>query len=149
MTGEAYIGPSLWVRVQHRFGPRLTEWMLATIAAGWGAVMLLPARTFDLPSYRGFRMIFGSEEGLGLIMLFVGLVCIGGLIVNGARKRVTPWIRVSTAAVRWMVWVGLIAAHAISGIVGVWMVMYPVFAATELVNIYRAARDGGESNAVP
>ncbi len=149
MNQERYVGMSVWVRVQHRFGPRLPEWMLATIAAGWGGVMLLPARTFDQPSYQGFRALFGSEEGLGALMLLVGLICIGGLIVNGARKRVTPWIRVSTAAVRFLVWIGLFAAHALGGIVGVWLVLYPVFAATELVNIYRAARDGGESNAVP
>ena len=149
MTDEPYLGPGVWIRIQHRFGPRMTEWMLATIAAGWGAIMLLPARTFDMPAYRGFRVIFGSEEGLGWVMLVVGIVCIAGLVINGARKRVTPWIRVTSAGVRWLIWIGIIAAHTISGVVGVWAVMYPVFAAIELVNIYRAARDGGESNAVP
>ena len=81
-----HAGPGLWIRIQHRFGPRLPEWMLATIAAGWGAIMLLPADTFSLPSYAGFRQLFGSELALGLTMLFVGLACIVGLIINGARK---------------------------------------------------------------
>ncbi|MCZ4501020.1 MAG: hypothetical protein JWQ74_3575 [Marmoricola sp.] len=148
MDAQGYRGTGVWIRIQHRFGPRMTEWMLAAIAAGWGVIMLLPARTFDQPSYRGFRVIFGSEGGIGAVMLLVGLACIGGLIVNGARKKVTPWIRVSSAGIRWMIWIGMFFAHAIGGIIGAWAIFYPVFAAVELVNIYRAAHDVGESNAI-
>jgi hypothetical protein len=149
MNDIPHAGPGLWIRIQHRFGPRLTEWMLAAIAAGWGAIMLLPADTFSLPSYAGFRQLFGSELALGLTMLFVGLACIVGLIINGARRQVTPWIRCVSAGFRFVIWVGMFSAHALAGLIGVWAIFYPVFAAVELINIYRAAHDAGESNAVP
>ena len=79
-------GPGLWIRIQHRFGPRMTEWMLAAITAGWGAVLLLPTETFDQPTWAGFRSIFRDEVILAQVMIFLGMLRIGGLIVNGARR---------------------------------------------------------------
>lgn len=142
-------GGGVWIRIQHRFGPRLPEWMLAAMAAGWGLIMLLPADTFAQPSYAGFRQVFGSEVTLGAAMLLVGIACIVGLIINGARKQVTPWIRCVSAGFRFVIWIGIFSAHALAGVIGVWAIFYPVFAAVELINIYRAAHDAGESNAAP
>lgn len=142
-----YIGPGIWIRIQHRFGARMPEWMLAAITALWGAVLFLPTDTFAQPAWAGFREIFISENFLGSIMVFLGLLRIGGLIVNGARKTVTPWIRVVSAAAGFMIFVGITCGYALSGVPSTWLAVYPVFALTEIVNIHRAARDAGESNA--
>ncbi|RUT32660.1 hypothetical protein EMQ25_05805 [Arsenicitalea aurantiaca] len=142
-------GPGLWIRIQHRFGPRMTEWILAVITALWGAVLLLPERTFDQPTWSGFRIIFGDETLLGFIMLALGFLRLGGLVVNGARKNVTPWIRVVSASLGFLLFVGITTGYALSGVVSTWLAIYPVFALVELMNIYRAAHDAGESNAAP
>jgi hypothetical protein len=137
---------TIFVRIKHRFGPRMTEWVLALHTALWGAVLLLPAKTFDGLAFQGFQRIFGSEEFLGAVMLFLGALRIGGLIVNGARKTVTPWIRVGSAAAGFLLFIGISVGYAASGVISTWLAVYPVFALVELVNIYRAAHDAGEGH---
>jgi hypothetical protein len=142
-----YSGPGVWIRIQHRFGARMTEWILALITFLWGAVLLLPSVTFEQPAWAGFRIIFGNEELLGTLMVVLGIMRIGGLIVNGARKTVTPWIRVASATFGFMIFVGITAGYGLSGVVSTWLAVYPVFALVEILNMYRASRDAGEGNA--
>jgi hypothetical protein len=59
-------------QITQRFGPRGSEWLMAAIMIGWGAVMLLPARTLDQPAYAWFRAIFGTEEVTGCVLLAMG-----------------------------------------------------------------------------
>ncbi|WP_375597557.1 hypothetical protein [Devosia sp. Naph2] len=139
----------IWIRIRHRFGPRMTEWMLAAITALWGAVLLLPAETFTGQAFELFRAARISENLMGTVMLFLGILRIAGLVVNGARREVTPWIRMVSAGCGFMIFVGISTAFALSGSVSTWLAVYPVFAGIELVNIYRAAHDAGEGNAVP
>jgi len=145
--GPDFAGPGLWIRIQHRFGPRMTEWMLATITAVWGVVLLLPGATFDQPAWTGFKAIFQDEVMLGQLMVLLGVVRIIGLIINGARKTVTPWIRSVSASFGFLLFVGITYCYMLSGVVSTWLAIYPVFALVELVNIYRAAHDAGESHA--
>ena len=145
--GPDFAGPGLWIRIQHRFGPRMTEWMLATITAVWGVVLLLPGHTFDQPAWTGFKAIFQDEVMLGQLMVLLGVVRIIGLIINGARKTVTPWIRSVSASFGFLLFVGITYCYMLSGVVSTWLAIYPVFALVELVNIYRAAHDAGESHA--
>lgn len=42
--------PGVWIRIQHRFGPRMMEWFMAFHTIGWGYVLLLPDRLFDQPA---------------------------------------------------------------------------------------------------
>lgn len=141
MTGS----PGLWIRIQHRFGPRMTEWFMATHTAVWGLVLLLPDRVFDQPAWTGFRQIFRDEDVLGWIMVVLGLLRLAGLVVNGARKDVTPHIRQVSAGIGCVIWVGITYGYASSNVVSTWLAIYPLFAVGELVNIHRAARDQGES----
>ncbi|PYE23003.1 hypothetical protein C8J32_1085 [Rhizobium sp. PP-CC-3A-592] len=30
---DSYTGPGIWIRIQHRFGPRMMEWFLAAHTA--------------------------------------------------------------------------------------------------------------------
>lgn len=143
---SGYNGPGLWVQVSHRFGPRMTEWLLAghTMLFGW--VLMLPVETFSQPAFSGFNAVFPKgETWLGFIMLALGLVRIGGLVVNGARKEVTPMIRQVSAGVGCLIWFGLSYLFLSSDVVSTWLAIYPLFSIGELVNIHRAAHDQGET----
>lgn len=143
-TTPAYIG--LWVQITHRFGPRMTEWMIAFMMFMWGFTLLLPAETFQDDNWIFFRSVM-SETSWGYMMMFLGFARIVGLIINGSLKQVTPWIRVWSAGCAFIVWVGIIVAFSLSGVVSTWIAIYPVIAVVELVNIYRAAHDAGENSA--
>lgn len=73
-----------------------------------------------------------------------GILRLVGLIVNGARKEVTPQIRQISAGVGCVIWVGISYGFASSDVVSTWLAIYPLFALGELVNIHRAAHDEGE-----
>lgn len=141
-----YLGPGIWIRIQHRFRTRMTEWMLAVITAVWGVVVLLPGEAFSQPDFAGFRDIFGNESVLGGGMVILGVSRILGLIVNGARKNVTPHIRMFSAACGCVIFFGICYCKALSGVAGDWLAIYPIFVVCELVNAYRAAHDVGESH---
>lgn len=148
MTAESsYTGPGIWIRIQHRFGPRMTEWIWATIMTAWGGSLLLPDPVFDQPSFAFFRAFF-DEDTFGWLMVCVGLLRLVGLIINGARKNVTPWIRVFSACVGFMVFGGINYCFAYSGVISTWIAIYPMLALVELLNAYRAAHDAGENYAV-
>lgn len=145
MVPEGYRHTGVWIRIQHRFGPRMMEWFMAFHTALWGLVLLLADRLFDQPAWSGFRQVFPSEEVLGSIMVALGIVRIGGLIVNGARKTVTPLIRQVSAGIGCLIWVGITYGYASSNVLSTWLAIYPLFAVGELVNIHRAAHDEGET----
>ena len=136
----------IYYRLAHSFGPRLTEWMVSVQMLLWGVVLLLPSPSFVGPQWDFFRTIT-TEEHLGAAMLVLGMARMGGLIVNGSRKQITPWIRAVSAAGGFLLFVGISYSFALSGVVSTWIAIYPVIAVVELVNIYRAAHDAGESHA--
>jgi hypothetical protein len=142
---RGYLGPGIWIRITHRFRTRQTEWLLAFITALWGAVILGTGNQFDQPAFSYFRQVFGEERYLGTLMLVLGVLRILGLIVNGARKNVTPHIRMGSAAIGCIIFSGISYCFAHSGIVSTWIAIYPPFVLVELVNVYRAAHDVGES----
>lgn len=144
MPSEPYMGPALWIQIQERFGPRMMEWFMSLHMMGWGYALLLPDRLFDQPTWAGFRQIFHDENFLGWTMIFLGVLRFFGLIVNGARKDVTPVIRQVSAGIGCMIWAGISYCYA-QGSFSTWLAVYPVFAIGELVNIHRAARDQGKA----
>ena len=145
MNNSPHAGPGLWIQIQHRFGPRMTEWFMAFHTFMFGLVMVCSPGLFDQPTWAGFRNIFPSEAALGWVMVILGFARIGGLIVNGARKHVTPLIRQVSAAVGCLIWFGIVYGFASSGVISTWLAIYPMFGIGELVNIHRAAHDQGET----
>lgn len=145
MNQTPHAGPGLWIQIQHRFGPRMMEWFMAFHTAMFGLVLLTSPNLFVQPAWAGFRSIFPSEASLGWIMVILGAARIGGLIVNGARKHVTPMIRQVSAGVGCLIWFGIVYGFATSGVVSTWLAIYPLFGIGELVNIHRAAHDQGET----
>ena len=141
--------PGLWIRVRHRFGPRMPEWFMAAHMFMFGVVLLLPAQTFNQPPFSAFRFVpsigvRSPEEVMGWAMLLIGFIRVVGLIINGARKRVTPQIRQISAGLGCMIWSGIAYGFFSSDVVSTWVAIYPLFAVSETVNIYRAAHDEGE-----
>lgn len=137
---------SVYVRIRHRFGPRLSEWFLAVITLQWGIVLLLPGDVFADPIWHISASIM-SEGQWGWLMIVLGVLRLGGLIVNGARREVTPWIRVISAGIGFLIWSGIAFALGFSGYVTTGLAVYPAIAVLELFNIHRAAHDVGESHA--
>jgi hypothetical protein len=123
----------------------MTEWMLALITALWGVVILCTGNQFEQPAFAYFRSIFGQEEYLGSLMTLLGVLRIVGLIVNGARKNVTPHIRMVSAGIGCLIFAVISYCFLHSGIVSTWLAIYPPFMVVELANVYRAARDVGEN----
>ena len=136
---------SIYVRIKHRFGPRLSEWFAAVVVTLWGIILLLPADTFAGPSWVVFRA-FASENTWGVILISLGLARLAGLIINGARKRVTPWIRVISAGAGFLIWSGISLGFGLSGVISTGLAVYPAIAVLELFNIHRAAHDAGETH---
>ena len=147
MENSGYTGPAIWVRIQHRFGPRMTEWIWALFMVGLGWTLLLPNSIFSQDAFAFFRTLF-SEEFLGWFMMIVGIARILGLIINGARKHVTPWIRIVSASVGFLIFGGINYCFASSGVISTWVAIYPLLMGVEVLNIYRAAHDAGENYAV-
>lgn len=141
---DGYFGPGIWIRIQHRFGPRMMEWFMAGHMIMFGYVLLLPSETFNQPSFWAFRTLV-TEDFLGWFMLIIGCVRIVGLVINGAKKKVTPQIRQVSAAIGCMIWAGITYGFFASDVISTWLAIYPLFAIGELVNINRAARDQGEA----
>ncbi len=84
---DGYMGPGIWIRIQHRFGPRMMEWFMAGHMILFGCILLLPTETFNQPAWASFRYLFHSEQVLGWTMFIVGVLRIIGLIINGAKRR--------------------------------------------------------------
>lgn len=148
----------LWVglrnHLQEGFNARLTEWEHAIILTLWGWILLQPHDVFaSSPSYVTF-LNFGVSWGIqihenvwGCGFLTLGVVRLGALVVNGARKKVTPWMRAIGAALGGAAFIGLSIGFLLSGSWGTAMAVYPVLALFELFNYARATRDVGKSNA--
>lgn len=134
----------LWIRIQHRFGPRMMEWFMSAHMLGWAFVLLYVDGLFEREAYSQFKLIFGDAIVLGWLMGIAALARFAGLIINGARPTVTPTIRQWSAAFGFLVWCGICYCFAQSGLIGVWVTTYPLAALAELVNFYRAAHDHGE-----
>lgn len=132
--------PVFHLRIAHAFRQRRTEWVAAIQCALWGVVLLAPANTFDGAAFSVFRSIL-AEELWGALLLLAGAVRLVGLIINGARKKITPWMRLGGAFVGWGIFTMISLCFASSGVISTWIAAWPVLAVVELMNISDTARD--------
>jgi len=134
----------LWIRVQTRFGPRQTEWLMAAITLGWGAVLLLPVESMSTSAWDIMKSLL-PEFMWGLIFFILGMARLIGLVINGSRREITPWIRVVSAGIGFLLWIGISTGFALSGVISTWLATYPLYAVAEIANIIRAGNDVGEN----
>lgn len=132
-------------RIAHRFQQRFVEWVASFQLMLMGMVLLHPSDTFALSQTYVVMRKMASEEYWGLFLFYVGFFRIVGLIVNGARQDVTPWIRAIGAGVGFMVF-GAIAY----GFVAPWFIglppslgiaIFPPLMAAELVSLFYSVKD--------
>lgn len=131
---------ALWIYIQHHFGPRRLEWAMAIITCTYG-YSIYWADAFRKPAWIIFSRIFRDEVYLAAFMIFLGVVRLTGLIINGARKHATPQIRQISAGFGAFLWAGLTYCFYMSGDKGGWAGIFPFFFLFELDNIQQAARD--------
>lgn len=141
---------SIIVRMPHVFGPRWPEWLGAASATFAGLGLLHPYEAFESPAFVNFNFGPHAEVIWGAFLFFIGVLRFTALIINGRRKRVTPWMRMTGAAVTFLVFLGFSLGLLTSGVMSTWIGSWPVLALMEYVNIIRASQDArigyGRSN---
>lgn len=145
MSEEHYTGPAMWIRIRKRFGTRMMEWYSGAVTGVFGIILVIGDDLFSQPAWSGFAKLFESQVWLGWLMVLLGAIRIGGLIVNGTRKHVTPQIRQVTAFMGVIIWTAVSMGFASSGILSTWAAVYPLLVVAEMTNILRAATDQGEA----
>ena len=73
------------VHVKRKARKRASEWFCAINLALFGLTLLAPGALFSAPAYAAFQAVLG-ETGTGVLAFGLGLVWVGGLVVNGARQ---------------------------------------------------------------
>lgn len=129
------------VRMPHVFGPRWTEWLGAGAALFAGIGLLHPTVAFESASFSSFDFAPWAETFWGYFLTIIGSLRFIALIINGRRKRITPWMRLSGALISFLVFLGFSIGLAFSGVVTTWPGAWPVLALMEFVNIVRATSD--------
>lgn len=134
---------------KHIIVERWPEWVATYLMLGIGVVFYTNPVLFDQPLYMGYHLLFGEHPSanLGWWMLLFGMLRLIGLVVNGMAQRVTPWLRWSSAMAGAFIWGGIIFAHAVSPVLGVALLIYPIFLVGELVCVKRSSYDIGEAYA--
>lgn len=145
LASPPQIEPTFSLRIQHKFRQRRTEWVAGVQCLLWGVVLLLPMETFASPAFRVFNQIM-PEIWWGAALMLIGSVRLGGLIVNGARRRVTPWLRLISALLGFGVFTAISLCFASSGLISTWIAAWPVAMVVELMNIHDTARDARLAN---
>jgi uncharacterized membrane protein HdeD (DUF308 family) len=138
-----------FLRIQHRFASRRGEWTAAGQSIVWGLVLLAQGDVFSTSTAFRIMAEYVTEDTLGWVMLAVGILRIIGLVINGSRKDVTPWIRVTSALLGCGAFTFISLAFAASGYFSVWLAAWPFAAFGELFNIHSALRDARVHNVRP
>ncbi len=125
---------------------RRTEWIAGAVCFLCGFALLMPGSIFDNSDAYSFIRSVISEEMTGGIMLFAGTLRLVGLIINGARRRVTPWMRLAGAIIGAGIFTALALGFAASGVLGLWLGTWPVYAVVEYFNIYGTTRDARQAH---
>lgn len=130
----------IFLRIQQHYRERLTEWQNALIMTGWGALIAVPFPTFATSaSYGAFTGI--DETTLGLVVFALGILRLTGLVVNGARQRVTPWMRLAGAGAGFFLFFGLSIGFTFAGNYNTGSWVYGILAVIEAVNVFAASKD--------
>ena len=97
---------------------------------------------------RAYRVLasWAPEWVFAVIMLIAGTLRLAGLVINGARRRVTPWMRLAGALIGCGLFTAISLGFAASGVVGTWIAAWPVVAVVEFFNIYDTTRDARQAH---
>lgn len=136
--------------VKQHFAIRLSEWMMLLPAFGmFIALRYIQPDMFNQSKSFADLQRWADEQTWATLVLFVGVVRLGALVVNGTFDtfRWSPHIRATAAIFGFLFWlqfvVGIYNAYitvnaSISGVFA-----YGTLMVYEIANIYRSARDIG------
>lgn len=96
---RADVAGGIALRVAHRFQQRFVEWLAAVQIMLAGVVLLHEGDTFAFSDISNTFSKYATEDQWGLFLFGVGAIRLLGLIVNGARQDITPWIRAIGAVI--------------------------------------------------
>ena len=134
-------------RIKKRFQERASEWFCAAVTLSFGATLLHPSETFTSPAYRAFE--WPGEFWTGVIVADGGFTWLSGLIVNGARQKVTSTIRMVCAfmgaLVFGMLGIGFLGAYFINGVLSTGVGHYLLDSVLVLYTLYHIAADKREN----
>ena len=103
------------VHVRRKARKRASEWFCAGNLALFGTTLLAPGATFSAPAYAAFAAVLG-EEWTGAMALFLGLLWMGALVVNGVLQNLTSTLRASCCFAGAIVYGLITAAYAIGAV---------------------------------
>ncbi len=135
-------------RTRSKYRARRGEWISAARSILFGVALLLPgsADVYNTNVVFSALRVYTDASTLGYIMIVLGLLRVAALVINGARKNVTPWIRVFTGLLGFGAFTFVSLALAASGIWSIWIAAWPLAAIGELYNIHDAMRDARAKN---
>ena len=134
------------LHVGYKFRLRRTEWIAAAQCFIWGFILALPFATFDNGAAYRVLASWAPEWVFAVIMLIAGTLRLAGLVINGARRRVTPWMRLAGALIGCGLFTAISLGFAASGVVGTWIAAWPVVAVVEFFNNYDTTRDARQAH---
>lgn len=131
----------IFLSIKKHFPTRASEWVLASILASWGLMLLRSEATFATsPSYIGLERI-ASENTWGWFCLAIGVSRLVALAINGHWVPSTYHLRSITSFVSCFFWfqisLGIMASHLAS----TGLAVYPWLMVLDIICTYRTARD--------
>lgn len=134
------------LRVVHRAQQRFVEWLAGFQTMLLGLIFMHDGDTFATSRNFQFFQRIASEDKWAIALFLLGAIRVAGLIVNGARQDITPWIRAAGAFVGFMIFFGFTYGFALSwlstnGPPAIGMAMFGPAAVAELAAIIYSVRD--------
>jgi len=117
---------------------RQLEWWLAVAMVMAGLVLAHPVATFELAPYARLREI-APEDTWAAICLWLGLIRLLVLGINGSLPRGSPHMRAILSILCGAVWVQFGMAYFEAGFPTLLFAFIPLAALTEISNVWRAA----------
>lgn len=136
--------------IRVHFPTRVSEWIMTGAVLGWATVLGADHNTFGSSPSFVVLAHYGSEEAWAFLCLFVGLLRLTALTVNGTFRtfRYSPHLRGMASFIACVFWgqiaLGICLAWS-SGGSGTGAVAYSTFMVIEMWNLIRAWVDVGAS----
>lgn len=135
----------VFVRIKSRFRHRAAEWFCAANMMFWGLSMVHPSNVFDTGvAYRAFERTI-TENLMGTVLAIAGLLWLVGLVINGAREKVTSVIRGVCALFGGIVYfvmaLGFLSSYFITGVLTGGVSTHFLTSALAFYSLYWIAKD--------
>ena len=135
--------------IAEHFPARRSEWVMAAMMMGWGALVLRPSDIFEQsPAWQPLAA-WASEPVWGTAALLIGALRLCALIINGTfyqswYGRWSPHVRALASFLSCFIWMQLSWGLLNAPIVSTGLSIYPGLLVLDLMNVAAAASDAGK-----